>query len=149
MKEYQTDVGQWVSWFRFNPTATTSDPVYGTGPQRAWYNPVTVPVIIGEFQRPPLNIDDDGLYLVNQAHLIIDFNAFMQSTLVDPDSTGVNHLRDRVGFDNHLFTVSGFYPRGRVADYFLTISVDLVEVTQSSLYEDSAIPMFQGYLNAP
>ena len=148
MKDYQYQTGQFVQWFRFDVADTTSDPVYGTGPQRQWYPAVTVPVMLGEYQRAPKNFDDDGLYLVDQGHLIISYFAFFSSTIVDPDPTGQNHLNDRVGFDGHLFSVASFLPRGRVADYFLTISVDLIEVAQEELIEDVVPSMFQPYIVA-
>ena len=145
MAEYQINAGQWVQWYRFNKNGTTSHPVYDTGPQRAWYNPITLPVLLGEYNRAPQNFDDDGLYLIDSAHLIFSYYAFFQTTRPDPDPTGQNHVNDRVGFDGTLFSVDSFLPRGRVASHFLTVSVDLHEVAQEDMDEDSAIPMFDRY----
>lgn len=145
MKRYQLQAGQWAHWFRFNSAATTAHPVYDTGPQRIWYPPVTIPVFAGEYVRASQNYDDDGLYLIDRTHLIMSYNAFFESLIPDPDPTGQDHLNDRVGFDGHLFGVDAFIPRGRVASYFFTISVNLVPVTQGDLDEDSAAEMFVGY----
>lgn len=148
MKRYQEETGEWVQWFVFNSTATTSDPTYSTGPQRAWYPPITVPVILGEYERASKNFDDDGLYLVDQVHGVMSYFAFFSSTIIDPDTKGQNHLNDRVAFDGRLFTVTSFIPRGRVASYFLTISFDLIEVTAEDLAEDAAIAQFAPYITA-
>ena len=148
MKQYQYEAGQWVYWFRFDKAGTTSHPVYDTGPQRAWKQPIILPVIIAEFERPPQNYDDDGLYIVAKAHLIFSYDAFFHSTMPDPDPNYQGHLNDRVAFDGYLFSVDSFQPRGRVADQFLTVSADLRGVAQEDMDEDTATSMFSPYLVA-
>jgi hypothetical protein len=76
MADYQLQTGQWVQWFRFNKTATTSHPVYDVGPQRMWYPAITLPVLLGDYNRAPQNFDDDGLYRIDRAHLIFSYFAF-------------------------------------------------------------------------
>jgi hypothetical protein len=147
MKLAQVDQGQWVHWFRYNQTASTSHPVYDTGPLRVWYPSITLPVWVGEYQRAGRNFDDDGLYLVDRVHVICSYDAFFHTTMPDPDPYGNDHLRDRVAFDGHIFRVDTFLPRGRAASYFLTISIDLTEVAQSDLAEDGTIAQFTPYLN--
>lgn len=149
MKLAQLDQGEWVQWFRYNDTASTSHPVYGTGPLRAWYPPVQLPVWLGEYNRASRNIDDDGLYLVDRVHVIASYDAFFHTAMPDPDPFGNDHLRDRVAYDGHLFKVNMFLPKGRLASYFLTISIDLVEVAQSELAEDGTIAQFSPYLVVP
>lgn len=149
MKEYQRQVGQWAHWFRFNLAATTAHPVYDVGPQRVWYPPITVPVMIGEYGRAGQNFDDDGLYRLDSVHFVISKSAFFHTTMPDPDETGADHVNDRVGFDGTLFSVDSFQPRGRVAGYFWTISVDAHEVAQEDLDEDAADPMFAPYIVGP
>lgn len=149
IKIAQLGQGQYVNWFRFNQTGTTSHPIYDTGPLRAWYNPISLPVWLGEYQRAGKNFGDDGLYLVDRVHVICSYDQFFHTTMPDPDPYGNDHLRDRVAFDGHIFKVDTFLPRGRVADYFLTISIDLTEVAQTSLAEDGTIAIFTPYLNVP
>lgn len=146
--DYQLQVGQWCSWFRFNPTATTAHPIYDTGPQRVWYPSIVLPVLLGEYTRAGQNFDSDGLYLVDKVHLIFSYDAFFHTTMIDPDPTGMDHVNDRVGFDGRLFSVDSFLPRGRVASHFLTVSCDLIEVAQEELDEDQPVPMFAPYLSA-
>lgn len=146
MKLAQTEYGQYVVWFRFNSTATTSDPVYDTGPQRAWYPGITLPCQLAEYSRAGQNFDDDGLYLVDRAKLIFSWFAFFSTTIPDPDPYGQDHVNDRVVIDGHLFTVNSFVPRGRVADYFLTVTAECTEVVASNLAEDVADPIFAPYL---
>ena len=148
MREYTGQVGQDLAWFRFNPNLTTSHPVYDVGPQRVWYNPVTVPALIGQYIRPSKNLDADGLYLAAQAHGTISYEAFVASGIPDPDPSEENHLNDRVGFDGHLFTVMEFTPVGRVASAFLTIAFVLHEVDRAIYEEDAAVPMFAPYITA-
>ena len=146
MHDYQLLAGQWAQWFRFDTADTTVHPVYDTGPQRVWYPSVTVPVLFGQYERASQNFDDDGMYLVDQLHLVISYMQFIQSLVPDPDPNGNDHINDRVGFDGHLFKVTSFIPRGRVASHFLTISCDLIEVASSEMAEDVPSPMFSGYL---
>lgn len=148
IKQQQLLQGEWMVWFRFNPQGTTSDPVYGTGPQRAWYPGVTVPVYIGEYRRASKNFDDDGLYLVDHVHGILSYDAFFHTAMPDPDPNAQDHLNDRVAYDGHLFSVASFTPDGRVASHFLTISFDLIEVGTEELREDTPISMFAPYLTA-
>lgn len=149
MKEYNLLAGQTCTWYRFNKAGTTSHPVYGTGPQRAWFPGINVPLQIGEYNRAAQNFDDDGLYRVDSAHLILSYGAFFHSTIQDPDPTGQDHVNDRVGYDGALFSVDSFLPRGRVADNFLTISVDLRQVAEEEMIDDAPIPMFLPYQLAP
>lgn len=146
MKQAQLDYGQYVIWFRFNRAATTSDLVYDTGPTRAWYPGVTLPCLNGEYSRAGQNFDDDGLYQVDRAHLIFSWFAFFQTLIADPDVSGQDHVNDRVVLDGKLFSVDSFLPKGRVADYFLTVSVDLTQVAESQLIEDPDNPIFSPYL---
>lgn len=148
MWEYQIHVGQWVHWFRFDKADTTSHPVYDVGPNRLWYPPITLPVYIGEYQRQPKNFDDDGLYLIDNVHVVASYDAFFHTTMPDPDPTGQDHLNDRIAFDGRLFHVTRFVPEGRVASHFLTISIDVAEVAQEDLDEDPAAPQFAPYLVA-
>lgn len=147
MKLAQLDQGEWVHWFRYNQAASTSHPVYDTGPTRVWYPAITLPVWLGEYSRASKNIDDDGLYLVDKVHVICSYDAFFHTTMPDPDPHYNNHLRDRVGYDGHIFKVDMFLPKGRVASYFLTISIDLTELAQSEMAEDGTIGQFTPYLN--
>lgn len=148
MQRTQRIWGQWVQWFRFNQTSTTSDPVYSTGPGRLWYPPLTIPVQLGIYERALKNFDDDGLYLVDETKLIMSYDAFFHSGIIDPDPTGEDHLNDRVAFDGRLFELTSFIPKGRVADMFLTISASAREVAQEDLAEDPAAAMFAPYVAA-
>ena len=149
MREYQLHAGEWCHWFRFNKTGTTMHPIYDTGPQRAWFAPITVPLLIGEYERAPQNLtSDDGLYQVDKLHCIISYDQFFHSTMPDPDPTGADHVNDRVAYDGSLFSVDSFLPRGRIASHFLTISVDATEVAQEELDEDSPVNMFAPYISA-
>ena len=148
MKRGQVDQGEWVSWFRFNKSQTTSHPVYDTGPQRLWYPAITLPVWNAQYRRQSQNFDDSGLYLVDTVKLIFSYFAFFSTTMLDPDPNGQDHLNDRVGFDGRLFSVDSFLPRGRIASYFLTISVDLTEVAQEELIEDVVQDIFLPYVVA-
>lgn len=149
MKQYQLRAGQWVQWFRYNTSASTVMPIYDTGPQRVWYPAITLPVLMGQYVRAAQNFDDDGLYLVNTAHFVISYDAFFHSNMPDPDTSGNDHLNDRLAFDGVLFSVDSFLPRGRVASNFLTISVDAREVAQSEMDEDVTSAMFTPYIVVP
>ncbi len=146
MNRYQQQTGEWVQWFRFDQVDTTSHPTYSTGPNRVWYPPVTVPVVIAEDVRAGQNFDDDGLYLLDRLHLVISYSAFIHAMIPDADPLNQDHLNDRIGFDNKLFSVNTFVPRGRVAAQYLTISVDCQELAQEDLNEDVLATMFQPYV---
>jgi hypothetical protein len=103
-------------------------------------------VLIGEYHRAEKNSDDDGLYLVDTARLVLSYNAFFSSTIQDPDPNGQDHVNDRVGFDGRLFGITSFLPEGRVASFFLTITVDLIQITQADMNIDGSIEMFSGYV---
>jgi hypothetical protein len=145
MQRYQEQVGEWVQWFRFNQSATTSDPTYSTGPGRTWYPAVTLPVLIAEDVRADQNFDEDALYLLDHLHLIISYDAFLHTMMPDPDPFQADHVNDRVGFDGKLFDVNTFVPRGRVAASYLTISVDCQQTSQEDLDEDVLSTLFAPY----
>ena len=142
----QLEQGQTVWWFRFNKNATTRHPTYDTGPQRVWYPPIPLPVWEAVYSRAAQNWDDDSLYLIDRTHVIFSYDAFFHTTMPDPDPSFQNHLNDRVAFDGHLFNCDSFLPRGRVADHFLTVSVDLTEVGQAELAEDADNSVFAPYV---
>lgn len=151
MERAQLDQGEWVQWFRYLPNQSTSDPTYGTGPQRAWANPVSVPVWIGEYERAGRNQDGDGLYQVDHFHGILSYRFFFSSNIPDPDPNFQNHVNDRVGFDGKLFYLTSFLPRGRVASYFLTISFDATQLALEEFTEDADLnpTLFDQYILAP
>src|ERR1035441_9179738 len=82
MKQYQLDVGQWVHWFRYDTVDSVSHPVYDVGPERIWYPPITIPMVMGEYRRAPKNFDDDGLYLIDSVHMVCSYNAFFHTTMI-------------------------------------------------------------------
>lgn len=144
LREFAYQGGMPVNWYRYNASSSTSDPVYDTGPERVWYAPITVSTIMARYIRAPRDYNDDGLFRVDRAQLVLSYFDFFSSTMPDPDVTGQDHLNDRVVFDGKLFRLEQFLPQHRVADQFLTIAIEMTEIAASELQEDTT-SMFSGF----
>ncbi len=127
-----------VVWYLFNPTLSTSDFIYDTGPQRMWNAGITVPVYEEEIVMQPNTFRDVGLYVVNEMALVFAYQTLLNFGIHDPVEQ-TNHEQDRIEFHGQLFEVSEFLPQspiGATANYLL-VSVHGKAVMPDQLLEDA------------
>jgi len=134
----QRHLGWSVKWYTFNPTLTTPDFIYDTGPQRMWNAPRVVPVYDRETVMQQNLFRDTGLYVVDEMALVFSYETLVSFGIHNPIET-TNHETDRIEFNGALFQVSQFLPQSPLgADQnFMVVSVRGKAVMPDELLEDA------------
>ena len=119
----------------------TSNPTPGLG--RVWKTPFEMPVIMAQQLRGTNVMNERGFYVVDSLRLVIavaDVARLLPSMVQDPSV----HIKDRVVFQNDVFTPTRVLPRGRYADNYAVITLDCTMVNAEELQND---PQFLDYAN--
>lgn len=150
--ELRDPVGTEVDWWTWDPTAlaedyeTWVDPIYDVSNQtdgqgRRWNDPFKLPVIMGQQLRGTNIMNERGFYVVDTLRLVVsvaDVNRLLPGMLTDPNS----HIKDRCIFQNEVFVPTRVLPRGRYANYYSVVTIDMNLVNPEELVND---PQFQDY----
>lgn len=149
--ELRDPVGTKVDWWVWDETAfaaatTWVDPIYDvssstTGGGRRWKTSFEVPVIMGQQLRGTNVMNERGFYTTDTLRLVIsvaDIERLLPALLVDPSI----HIKDRIVFQDSVFTPTRVLPRGRYADKYSVVTMDCNQVNPEELVND---PQFQGY----
>lgn len=147
--------GQSVLWYEFDPTSVEDtdsndagtgfdDDLYdeggtqfGRGQSRKWRAPKRVPVYQAMLDEGGEQYDGDGTYTVDRLTLIIGYTMLVQHGISNPRDRGA-HTRDRIEYDNRLFKIDHFEPRGRIADTITSVVISAVEVKDDERVTDAA-----------
>lgn len=152
--ELRLPVGTKVDWWLWNPTEFADnyedyvDPIYDTSNQttglgRRWDEPFDMPVILAQQIRGNNVMNERGFYTVDTLRLVIavdDVNRLLPVIVSEPTS----HIKDRVVFQNLVFTPTRVNPRGRYKDRYSVVTIDCNQVNAEELVND---PQFQQYAN--
>jgi hypothetical protein len=150
--ELRLPVGTTVDWWLWNPTEFDAnyedyvDPIYDTSNQttglgRRWDEPFDMPVILAQQIRGNNVMNERGFYTVDTLRLVVavdDVNRLLPVIVSDP----VSHIKDRVVFQNLVFTPTRVNPRGRYKDRYSVVTIDCNQVNAEELVND---PQFQQY----
>lgn len=150
--ELRDPVGAEVDWYVWDDQALednyedwvddiydTSNTTYGKG--RRWNDPLTMPVITAQLIRGGNVMNERGYYVVDVLRLTLgeeDALRLIPDLLQNP----TDHIKDRIVFDNKVFTPKQVMPRGRYKDQYAVISVDCAMVSKEELVND---PQFQSF----
>jgi len=152
--ELRDPVGTEVDWyvwdanyFETNP-ALVLDSIYDTSNQedgkgRRWIAPLKMPVIMAQQLRGTNTPNERGFYTVDNLRLVMsvaDVNRLLPVMLTEPTA----HIKDRIIFQNTVFTPTRVLPRGRYANFYSVVTVDLSQCNPEELVNDS---QFQSYAN--
>lgn len=150
--ELRDPVGSEVDWWTWDPTAlaanynTWVDPIYDVSNQvdgqgRRWKDPFKLPVIMAQNLRGTNVENERGWYVTDTLRLVIsvsDVKRLLPAMLSDPNS----HIKDRAVFQGEVFVPTRVLPRGRYANFYSVVTIDMNLVNSEELVND---PQFQDY----
>jgi len=152
--ELRDPVGTEVDWWTWDAAALADnyanfvDPIYDTSNQevgkgRRWNEPFKLPVIMAQQLRGTNVMNERGFYVVDTLRLVCavnDINRLLPIMLTDPNT----HIKDRCIFQGEVFVPTRVLPRGRYANFYSVITIDMNLVNSEELVND---PQFQNYAN--
>ena len=152
--ELRDPVGSEVDWWTWDPNALAADynnfvdPIYDVSNQedgkgRRWNDPFKLPVIMAQNLRGTNVENERGWYVTDTLRLVItvaDANRFLPALISYPNQ----QIKDRVVFQGEVFVPTRVLPRGRYANFYSVVTIDLNQVNPEQLVNDS---QFQDYAN--
>ena len=152
--ELRDPVGSEVDWWTWDPNALAADynnfvdPIYDVSNQedgkgRRWNDPFKLPVIMAQNIRGTNVENERGWYVTDTLRLVItvaDANRLLPALISDPNQ----QIKDRVVFQGEVFVPTRVLPRGRYANFYSVVTIDLNQVNPEQLVNDS---QFQDYAN--
>jgi hypothetical protein len=150
--ELRDPVGSEVDWWVWDAAAlaadynTWVDPIYDVSNQtpgqgRRWKDPIKLPVIMAQQLRGTNVMNERGYYVVDTLRLVVsvaDVNRLLPALLTDPNQ----QIKDRVVFQDEVFVPTRVLPRGRYANFYSVVTIDLNQLNPEQLVND---PQFQSY----
>ena len=150
--ELRDPVGSEVDWWVWDAAAlaadynTWVDPIYDVSNQtpgqgRRWKDPIKLPVIMAQQLRGTNIMNERGYYVVDTLRLVVsvaDVNRLLPALLTDPNQ----QIKDRVVFQDEVFVPTRVLPRGRYANFYSVVTIDLNQLNPEQLVND---PQFQSY----
>ena len=150
--ELRDTVGTEVDWWVWDAAAlaadynTWVDPIYDVSNQtpgqgRRWKDPIKLPVIMAQQLRGTNIMNERGYYVVDTLRLVVsvaDVNRLLPALLTDPNQ----QIKDRVVFQDEVFVPTRVLPRGRYANFYSVVTIDLNQLNPEQLVND---PQFQSY----
>ena len=152
--ELRDPVGSEVDWWTWDPNALAADynnfvdPIYDVSNQedgkgRRWNDPFKLPVIMAQNLRGTNVENERGWYVTDTLRLVItvaDANRLLPALISDPNQ----QIKDRVVFQGEVFVPTRVLPRGRYANFYSVVTIDLNQVNPEQLVND---PQFQDFTN--
>ena len=150
--ELRDPVGSEVDWWVWDAAAlaanynTWVDPIYDVsnetpGQGRRWKDPVKLPVIMAQLLRSTNIMNERGYYVVDTLRLVVsvaDVNRLLPALLTDPNQ----QIKDRAVFQDEVFVPTRVLPRGRYANFYSVVTIDLNQLNPEELVND---PQFQSH----
>jgi hypothetical protein len=151
-RDLQRPVGQHVDWYIYDLEESGTDPVYDVGSPsvgRVWRKPFRVPVVNAEIYQANLFQNDRGFYTVDTLRIVINFDDMVRiipSLETHPDQ----HLVDRIGYRDAIFTPNRIFPRGQVGFEYMGVLVESTQVKPEEMVNDTmAAPDPEGWDAGP
>jgi hypothetical protein len=150
--ELRDPVGDEVDWWIWDSSELEGnyedwvDDIYDTSSQtpgggRRWNDPLTMPVIMAQLLRGGNVMNERGFYVTDTLRLTVgeeDALRLIPDLLENP----TDHIKDRIIYQNRVFTPRQVMPRGRYKEQYAVISIDCVMVNSEELVND---PQFQSF----
>ena len=144
--ELRLPVGTLVDWWVWSPVALGDaydsfvDPIYDVSNQganlgRRWDEPFKMPVILAQQVRGQNVMNERGFYTVDTLRLVVavdDINRLLPGIITNPTA----HIKDRVVFQDAVFTPTRVNPRGRYKERYSVVTIDLNQVNPEELVND-------------
>lgn len=137
-EELVRTVGQEITWWRWDATATQVDDVYDVGSidgGRVWHPGVSVPTVNTVIMQGVTLQDVRGFYNTDVLRCTLNMDVVERFFGTMPTSTD-DYLRDRITFRNQVFRPTHFYPRGLITDKYTLFTLDATQINPEELVND-------------
>lgn len=150
--EVRDPIGQTVDWWQWDyefyvdhPTEVIDD-IYAVsssteGEGRLWIPSFELPVVLAQQIRGVNMMNERGFYVVDTLRITVsvaDVLKYIPQMIDNPSF----HIRDRVTFQNEVFTPTQVLPKGRYAERYSVVTIDCVMVSAEEMVND---PQFQQF----
>lgn len=131
--------GDWIDYYRFNPTATIVDPVYdeATGSGRQYMPRVRIPVLHATIVPGENQNTDMGFYYNDTLSVICAFDQFVNTGMDYADVLQGNYLKDRIYYNQKVFRVLLMAPSGKIQQRPTMVRIDCTQLKPDELIDDT------------
>ena len=150
--ELRDPVGSIVDWYLWDDEylATHTTDVYDdtydvsnqeVGKGRMWKPAFKLPVSMAQQLRGTNIMNERGYYTTDTLRLVIsiaDIQTYLPEMLDNPNI----HIKDRVVFQGEVFIPTRVLPRGRYANNYAVITIDLNQLNPEELVNDTQFQQF-------
>ena len=151
MSRLHGKVGTTVLWYTYSPSTSEPDDVFDesaddiydedTGQAterrgRDWNPPFVVPVISATRVEGSEQNNELGFYTTDSIHLVLSYEMARKSGLLNLDLKSNDRLKDRLVYDNVVFSPTSIQVRGQLGDSDTVVGVDAVEIDPDELVYD-------------
>lgn len=138
LKGWQSTYGDWIAYFRFNPSATVMDDVYdeAVGQGMMFYPPIQVPCQHVTHLEGENENGENGFYYNDDLDATIAFDSFIQVGMSMADIMTGNYLKDRVYYDRKLFRVKQLAIQGQIQQRDIIVGLAATQLKPDELVND-------------
>ena len=144
--ELRDPVGTQVDWYVWDESyfqshqSTVYDDTYDVSSQivgqgRRWKDPFKLPVVLAQQLRGTNVMNERAFYTTDTLRLVIaiaDIERLLPAMLDDPNI----HIKDRAVFQGEVFIPTRVLPRGRYADNYSVITIDMNQTNPEEMVND-------------
>lgn len=140
--DLQRPVGTTAEWWTYNTVLTQVDPIYDVGNNvpdytggKVWNGPYLLPVVRAVIKQGQTKTSQQGFYNADLLHLTVnatDMEKIIPKVMLNPDDID----RDRVVWKNEVWRPFQAQQTGVVAEGFVLLSIDLIQVMPEELVND-------------
>ena len=136
--DLKNPVGTIAEWWVYDPTTTTTDPIYDTGYLnygRSWKGPHKLPVVRAVWSQGAVPQSEKGFYNVDSLHLTLnarDIQNIDPNVLNNPDI----ETRGRIVWKGQVYRPQGVQQRGIIAERYTLVTVECAQVMPDEMVND-------------
>lgn len=130
--------GDWLNYYRYNASATTSN-IYGesTGQGRVYLSPVRVPCIHVTYMPGANDNAEYGFYTNADLDAIIAFDLFTQMGMTLADIETQLYLKDRVLYERNVYRITQIAVRGKIQERPTIVGITATQCKPDELVDDA------------
>lgn len=140
--DLQRPVGTTIDWWIFDSILTQVDPIYDVGDNvpdytggKVWNGPYSLPIVRAIIKQGQTKTSQQGFYNADLLHLTVnatDMEKLLPGIMENPDDLG----RHRAVWKNEVWRPFQAQQTGVVAEGFVLLSIDLIQVMPEELVND-------------
>ena len=138
LRGHQQAFGDEVDYYRFLREDSEMDDIYdeAAGVGRIYNGPIPIPALRVVHLEGSITNVDTGLYWNDELHLTLSFDQMGKVGLTKMDIEHQQYLRDRIVYDERVFTVTNVQILGQVQRRDVVVSIDATQVKGDELVND-------------